>query len=244
MPALLSDFIDIHTHILPGIDDGPKDVSDSIALARVYERAGITKVFATPHFLPGTAWSADKETVLQLICNLQAVLDAEQINLHIVPGMEIGFHKKMVEGVLSAQLLSLGNSSYFLIEPPLHGVLIDFYESLVYLLKQKIKLIIAHPERVEMFRQRPDLLEILVLSGARTQINTGSLLGHYGDVSKQLALDLWQNNQLHYIASDAHNYNKRAPLTLADWESIRNLPDGEHLLRCCSHNSGELGGQT
>ena len=67
-----------------------KTCQDSIELARAYERAGITKVFATPHFMPGTAWSADKETVLQLIDKLQAVLDAEQINLQIVPGMEIG----------------------------------------------------------------------------------------------------------------------------------------------------------
>ena len=110
MPTLLRDFIDIHTHILPGIDDGPKDMSDSITLAREYERAGITKVFATPHFMPGTAWSADKETVLQLIDKLQTALDAEQVNLHIVPGMEIGFHKMMVERILSGQLLALGNS--------------------------------------------------------------------------------------------------------------------------------------
>ncbi len=75
-------------------------------------------------------------------------------------------------------------------------------------------------------------------------MNTGSLLGHFGDVSKQIALDLWQNKQLHYIASDAHNYNTRAPLTLADWESIRKLPDGEHLLCYCSQNSKELAGQT
>lgn len=240
MPALLSDFIDIHTHILAGVDDGPRDVSGSLTLARAYERAGITRVFATPHFLPGTAWSADKETVLQLICELQAVLDAEQIHLHIVPGMEIGYHKKIVEGVLSGQLLSLGNSDYFLIEPPLHGVLVHFHESLLYLLKQKTKLIIAHPERVKMFHQRPDLLDQLVVNGARTQVNTGSLLGYFGNTSKQLALDLWYNNQLHYIASDVHDLDKRAPLSGREWEILQNLPEGEQLLSSCSRNSREL----
>ncbi len=244
MAALLCDFIDIHTHILPGIDDGPRDMAGSVKIARAYERSGISTVFATPHYMPGTAWSADKNTVLQLISEFQAILDVEQIKLRILPGMEIAYHKKMVERICSRQVLALGESSYFLIEPPLHDMSDDFCKSLMYLLEQEVKLIIAHPERVAIFQKRPNLLEKLVLSGARTQINTGSLLGHYGDVSKQIALDLWQNNQLHYIASDAHNYNKRAPLTLADWESIRNLPDGEHLLHSCSHNSGELGGQT
>lgn len=244
MAAQLCDFIDIHAHVLPGIDDGPKDMAGSVKLARAYERSGISTVFATSHYIPGTAWASDKENVLQLISDLQAILDAEQIKLRIFPGMEIAYHKKMAERICSGQVLALGESSYFLIEPPLHDIADDFYKSLVYLLEQEVKLIIAHPERVAIFQKRPNLLEKLVLFGARTQINTGSLLGQYGDGSKQLALDLWQNNQLHYIASDAHNLNKRAPLTLDDWESIRNLPDGEHLLRCCSHNSRELGGQT
>jgi len=241
MPANLSDFIDIHTHILPGIDDGPKEMSDSIALARLYEKAGVSKVFATPHFMPGTAWSADKETVLQLIDTLQAALDAERINVHIEPGMEIGYHTKMVERLLSEQLLSLGNSKYFLIEPPLHGILADFYKSVMYLLKQNIKLIIAHPERVRMFHQRPDLLEQLVQCGVRIQVNAGSLLGYFGDTSKQLALDLWHNNHLHYVASDAHNVHNRAPLTGTEWAMLLNLPDGEQLLTNCSCNGRDLG---
>ena len=240
MVTLLCDFIDIHTHILPGIDDGPRDMAGSVKFARAYERSGISTVFATPHYIPGTAWSTDNGTVLQLISDLQAILDAEQIKLRILPGMEIAYHKKMVERICSGQVLALGESSYFLIEPPLHDIADDFHKSLMYLLEQEVKLIIAHPERVAIFQKRPMLIEKLVMSGARTQISTGSLLGHFGDVSKQLALDLWQKNQLHYIASDAHNYNERTPMTQADWESIRNLPDGEHLLHFCSRNSGEL----
>ncbi len=129
------------------------------------KRSGISTVFATPHYIPGTAWSADKETVLQLISDLQATLDAEQIKLQILPGMEIAYHKKMVERICSGQVLALGESNYFLIEPPLHDMTDDFYKSLMYLLKQEVKLIIAHPERVAIFHKRPNLLEELVSSG-------------------------------------------------------------------------------
>jgi protein-tyrosine phosphatase len=240
MPALLGDFVDIHVHILPGIDDGPKDMAGSIELARSYERAGITRLFATSHFLPGTAWSADNETILQLISDVQAVLDAEHIDLQILPGMEIAYHQRMTERIFSGQVLALGESGYFLVEPPFHGVVDDLYESLLYLLEQEIKLIVAHPERIETFRQRPDLIQKLVLAGARTQVNTGSLLGYFGSACKAFAQDLWNNGLLHHIACDAHDHEIRAPLTSSQWETLRNLPDGEQLLLHCSRNNREL----
>ncbi len=243
MPSPLCDFVDIHTHILPGIDDGPKDMAGSLALARSYGRAGITRLFATPHFLPGTAWAADKEKVLRLVAYLQAALDAEHIDVQILPGMEIAYHSKMVERVFSGQVLSLGDSGYFLIEPPFYEVVDDLYESLMYLLEHEIKLIIAHPERVGMFQQRPDLIRKLVLAGARTQVNSGSLLGYFGKACKVFALELWDNRLLHHIASDAHDHTVRAPLTEIQWESLRDLPDGEQLLARCSCNNGKLAGR-
>ena len=240
MPVALRDFIDIHTHILPGIDDGPKDMAGSIELARSYERTGITRLFATPHFLPGTAWSADREKVLQLVADLQSALDREHIDLQILPGMEIAYHSKMVDRVFSGQVLSLGDSGYFLVEPPFYEVVDDLYESLMYLLEHGIKLIIAHPERVGMFQQRPDLIQKLVRAGARTQVNSGSLLGYFGKACKAFALDLWDDRLLHHIASDAHDHMIRAPLADTQWEGLRNLSDGEQLLARCSRNNREL----
>jgi len=243
MATRLPDFVDIHVHILPGIDDGPKDMANSLTLARSYEHAGISRIFATPHFIPGTAWSADKETVLQLVSEFQAVLDSEGINLHIIPGMEIAYHRKMVERICSGQLLSLGNSNYYLIEPPFYGIAGDLYGSLMYLLEREMNIIIAHPERAEIFIKKPRLIEKLFSAGAHIQINSGSLLGYFGVVSKQIALNLWESRQLHYIASDAHNCNNRTPLTRVEWDSIRYLPDGEVLLNTCSNNSRLLTGQ-
>jgi len=240
MAARLSDFVDIHVHILPGIDDGPKDMRTSISLAQSYERAGISKIFATPHFIPGTAWSADKETVVRLVSGLQEILDGQDINLNISPGMEIAYHRKMVERIFSGELLALGNSNIFLIEPPFYGLADDLYDSLMYLLENNIKVIIAHPERAEKYIKKPALIDNLVSAGAQVQVNSGSLLGNFGAASKQIALSFWQSRQIHYIGSDAHNCNNRTPITSEDWDLIRYLQDGELLLDTCSMNSTAL----
>ncbi|MCK5681797.1 hypothetical protein KAI46_13400, partial [bacterium] len=114
----LSDFIDIHTHILPGLDDGPKELSESIVLARLYTDVGIKMVFATPHFLPGTAWSASPEKILAATQMLQDSLHHSGSKLILIPGMEIAIQKNMGMNLDRGRYLPLGNSSAYLLEPP------------------------------------------------------------------------------------------------------------------------------
>ena len=173
----LNKFIDIHTHILPGLDDGPQDMAGSMALARCYEKVGITTVVATPHFLPGTAWAATKERVLDAVQALQDNLDKANIDLRVVPGMEIAYHKKLEERILAGSVLPLGQSRYFLIEPSFQGEQEGLLACLQSLLHKGQKLILAHPERVAMFQQMPQSLKKFVDQGLRVQVNAGSLLG-------------------------------------------------------------------
>ena len=236
MTSQLSKFVDIHTHILPGLDDGPKNIEESLALARCFVRTGIKIVIATPHFLPGTAWASSKEKVLEAVQALQMSLDKEKINLKVEAGMEIAFHKRLEERLLSGDLLSLWDSGFFLIEPSFHGEQEGMLSSLESLLRRGEKLILAHPERVDNFQQKPELLERLVGQGLLIQVNMGSLLGYFGAKSQETAELLSQNNWLHFIASDAHNHDKRAPLNEDEWAAFLGRPEGEDIFSSCTSN--------
>ena len=233
MDAVFSDFVDIHTHILPGLDDGPKSIDGSIAIAQCYQNAGVKRIIATPHFIPGTAWAADCATVLDSVRNLQVVIENYEIDLEILPGMEIAFHSRLVERICSGQMLPLGNSEHFLIEPPLSGIDETLIERLIILLNKDIKIIIAHPERVEIFKKKRAFLDQLISCGAKVQVNSGSLLGYFGRTAQNMAMELFKNDQLHFFASDTHDHTGRKPLDRSEWEHIANLPEGKRLQKQC-----------
>ena len=121
MMTEIQNFIDIHTHILPGLDDGPKNLQESIALARCYECTGVNRVIATPHFLPGTAWAPTKDKVIRSVQILQEKLNEEGIVVKIEPGMEIAYHGRMADRILAEELLPLSNSSHYLVGPAIYG---------------------------------------------------------------------------------------------------------------------------
>ncbi len=235
-----TEFIDIHTHILPGLDDGPPDMAGSIDMARCYEQTGVKMVVATPHFLPGTAWASDKGLVLRSVLALQTSLDDASIDLKIVPGMEIAYHNKLAERIFANLVLPLGDSGYFLIEPSFHGEQEELLASLQSLLTKGQKLILAHPERAEAFQRMPGALGKLVEQGLRIQVNSGSLLGYFGKKSKDTAELLRQGNCVHFVASDAHDHSQRAPLNAAEWATLLASSGGPELLSSCNKHLAEI----
>jgi protein-tyrosine phosphatase len=240
MTFFLNEFIDMHTHILPGLDDGPKDLAGSIAIAHCYEKVGIKTIVATPHFLPGTAWAPTRERVLATVQALQASLDKANIDLRVVPGMEIAYHKKLEERILANIVLPLGQSEYFLIEPSFEGEQEGLLASLQSLLNRGQKLILAHPERAAIFQQMPQVLRKFVDQGLRIQVNAGSLLGYFGEKSKATAEWFRQGKCIHFIASDAHDHTKRCPFDAAEWANLLACPGGEELLLTCNAYIDEI----
>ena len=240
MHSHISNLIDIHTHILPGLDDGPKSVQESIRLARCFERSGIKTIVATPHYLAGTAWAASRQKVLQRLQELQRVLEYEHIDLQVFSGMEIAYDKRLPDRLKSDSLLSLAGSGFYLIEPSFHGEQKGLLGCLHELLQDGFKLILAHPERIEFFQHQPEVLKELVNADLHIQVNIGSLIGHYGRECQACAEKLWYIDCLHYIASDAHDHNRRRPGTNKDWLKLLSFPFGEKLLQSCIKNVNEL----
>ncbi len=236
----LFDFIDIHTHILPGLDDGPEDLADSIALARCYTTVGIKRVFATPHFLYGTAWSASPEKILVAVQMLQDSLLSAGSPLTIIPGMEIAIQKSMGKNLDKGRYLPLGNSCSYLLEPPFDIPTFNPLEPLNEFLERQQKVILAHPERCEYFQRYPQTLQKAHSQGITLQVNLGSLLGRFGRQAQKTAEQLLAWDIIDYLASDAHSSKHRRPPNQQEWRALQEIINPETLHKLAYINPQQL----
>ncbi|WP_165998487.1 CpsB/CapC family capsule biosynthesis tyrosine phosphatase [Bacillus sp. Cs-700] len=207
--------IDIHSHILPGIDDGAKNLEDSLAMARQAFNQGITKVVATPHNKNGT-FDNGRESILEEVKLLNKELQLEGIDLEILPGQENRIYGELVEELEGSDLLTVNeNGVYMLIEFP-SSHLPRYANKLMFDLQVKgIVPIIVHPERNREIMENPERLYNLVKEGALSQLTGTSVTGKMGKKIQKFSLDLIQHNLSHFIASDAHNTISR-PFDLLD----------------------------
>jgi protein-tyrosine phosphatase len=229
-------FIDIHTHVLPGMDDGPKNLEESAALIRCYTDMGIRQVIASPHYIQGTAWAPSSLSVLDQVAVLQSFLQSQNIAMTIFPGMEIACHKKMGEHLLLNKFLPLGTSSWYLLEPSFTDGADAFFSCLEPLLEQGYSIILAHPERIPALWLAGDALMSLVGQKLRIQLNIGSLLGKFGKESRKAGMELMAANCVYYLASDSHGALNRRPPVQEEWETLEKELGADLLEKlCCLH---------
>ena len=195
--------IDLHCHVLPGIDDGPLTTEGSLALARAAAAAGTRTLVATPHVSWG--YPNDADTIARLVKEVNTRLAAEPIALDVRPGAEIAITR--VLDIEPAQLarLGLGGGPWLLIEPPFAGVTMSLSEIVRDLQRQGHRIVLAHPERCQAFHDDPGMLDALVRDGAITSITAGSLVGQFGESVRRFALQLAHDELIHNVVSDAHD---------------------------------------
>ncbi|MBB6447592.1 tyrosine-protein phosphatase [Bacillus benzoevorans] len=200
--------IDIHCHILPGIDDGAKSIEDSIQMAEEAVRQGIRTIIATPHY--NSQYANEKPAIIAAAAELNETLAKEQIPLTILPGQETRIYGELLEDYDAGKLLPLAETSYFFIELP-SGHVPRYTERVLFDMQMKGLIpIIVHPERNQEIIQNPDMLYRFVKNGALTQITAGSLTGQFGKNIKKFTGQLIEANLTHFIASDAHNVTTRS----------------------------------
>jgi protein-tyrosine phosphatase len=201
--------IDLHCHILPGIDDGPDTMAESVELARGEVAAGISVVVATPHV--NRRFPNDVETILRLTGELRARLAQEDVALTVLPGAEIAITQLADIEPSSLSRLGLGGGRSLLVEPPFLPVATGIDIALMALLQRGVGVVIAHPERCPAFQGDPVLLRRLVSAGALTSITASSLVGRFGENVRRFALQLAREGIIHNVASDAHDCVRRPP---------------------------------
>lgn len=211
--------VDIHSHILYGLDDGAKDLEVSIKMASQAVTEGISSIIATPHHRHPN-FSNDKKKTINRVKELQVELDKHNIPLTIYPGQEIRLFGEMVELILqNKELLTLNNSSYVLVEFPSSNIP-KYTEQLFYdLLVKGYTPIIAHPERNAEIAGNTDKLFRLIKNGALSQVTAASVAGMFGKKTQKLSLSLLEHQQAHFVATDAHNIVNRSCM----WESAGNV---------------------
>lgn len=198
----------MHSHILIGVDDGPKTFDQSIAMLTKAASEGITDIISTSHaYHP--QYSVPVFTVGEQVKQLQHEVNQREIPLTIHLGHEVRLNEKMVELYRTNQILSLAQSSYLLIELPSNTV--PHYTKFMVrdLVNNGITPVIAHPERNRGIVENPKRLESLIRDGAVAQITASSLAGHFGKKIQKLSVELVRSNLVHTYGSDAHNLSTR-----------------------------------
>ncbi len=197
--------IDIHSHILPGVDDGVKTLASSIELIRELSRSGATDIIATPHYVSETRYVSRKDNNLRLLEEVKSALLAEQINVEIYPGNEIYIDPKIAKMVSEGTISSMAGSKYVLVELPLNKSYPSYKDILVDLLDMGYRVILAHPERYEIIQTSYNVLLELHSLGVLFQCNLGSVMGKYGVEAKTLVKRIMKDSLVFAFGSDAHH---------------------------------------
>ncbi|MDH4610284.1 CpsB/CapC family capsule biosynthesis tyrosine phosphatase [Pseudomonas sp. BN102] len=206
--------IDMHNHLLPGIDDGAPDLETSLALARMAVQDGITHLVCTPHIHPGR-YDNTSVSIQRARAPFEAALKEQGIPLRVAAAAEVRFGMELMAGVCEGTIPFLGKwqgKKVLLLEFP-HGEIPFCAERLIsWLLQRNILPMIAHPERNKELMRTPSRLKPLLELGCLLQVTAASVAGRFGHAAEVLAHALLEQGVVTILASDSHNLQHRPPL--------------------------------
>ncbi|MEE0791241.1 MAG: CpsB/CapC family capsule biosynthesis tyrosine phosphatase [Clostridia bacterium] len=214
--------IDIHSHIIPNVDDGARSVEETFNILKEAQEAGFTDVILTSHFLLNY-YETNAQELIFWKEKLQEVLKKQGTKINLHSGMEIYITNQMEELLENKKILTLANSRYMLIELPL-ATNVKYFDYVVYYLEAKgIKPIIAHPERYKCVQKDPDIVEEYIEKGCLIQCNYGSIVNLYGREAEKTIKTILKKNQVHFLGSDVHRENGTYLIILDAIKKIRKI---------------------
>ena len=206
--------IDIHTHILPGIDDGAKDLTESLALLKLAENDGITHMVATPHIHVGRFNNATAQIKNDLE-SLKLEAHKEGINVKLAAAAEVRLDIELMAMVMANKLPFIGkiaDKNVLLLELPHSHVPQGYDKFIQWLAKQNIRVIIPHPERNRDIQSNLYYIQHLKQLGCDFQLTASSIEGEWGESAQTIALQMLKDGLVSYVASDAHSVKRRPPI--------------------------------
>jgi protein-tyrosine phosphatase len=202
--------IDLHSHILPGMDDGSKSLEMSFEMARAYVDQGVKYVACTPHILPGLYKNSGPQ-IKFATKRFQKELDESSIPLRLLSGADNHIVPGFVESLRSGHLLAIGSTRYVLVEPPHHVAPAQLERLFFEILAGAYIPILTHPERLKWIGNAYDKMQRLVERGVWMQVTSGSLLGRFGRDARYWAERMLDEDLIHILATDAHDNASRPP---------------------------------
>lgn len=201
--------IDLHSHLIPGIDDGAQNLEDAIELAKLGEAEGVTHLVLTPHHRNGQ-YINKRQDVLRFTHALKQEFQKANIKMELFSGQEIRISEHFVEDYYNNELLSLdAKGTYYLIEFPTRKLPDDAMKIIGEMIELGVTPVIAHPERNHAFAADFDLLFTYIEMGCLAQVTSSSYVGYYGEKLRQISKEMIKRNLVHIIASDVHHIEHR-----------------------------------
>lgn len=221
--------IDLHCHILPGIDDGSSSMSESLEMARIAFSDGIKALIATPHVFEN---SPSIETIKNKADELKKAVKKQGINLKIATGAELSYPVS----IENPSVYGLNGTKNILVEFPHHYLPINSTEYIKSLLSKGLYPIIAHPERNMSLLKNPSRLFDLVAEGASVQLTSSSITGDFGKEIQALSLYLIKKKVVHFVASDSHGAKTRRPELSKAMNLVEKLTNKKNALQLFVEN--------
>ncbi len=201
MSTITREIIDIHNHLLPGVDDGPKKSSESIQVLKLYASIGIKKVILTSHYIENSDFNKSVRVREKIFDKLKK----ESLDVELYLGNEVFITDNIINLKNDKEITTLNDSKYMLIEFPMYGFNQNIFSIIGLLRHQGIIPIIAHPERYNFLKEDISLIEEFLDYGCLFECNVGSLVGMYGTRAKRVFKYMLKNNYITFIASDIHS---------------------------------------
>lgn len=195
--------IDFHSHILPAIDDGSRDIDETYNMLREAKEAGFSAIISTSHYIE-ESYNCDKQEREKIISEIQKGLKQRNIDIKIYNGAEAYVSRDLNLQIKENKVPTINNSKYILFELPMNTKVLFLEDAIYNLLSINIVPIIAHPERYTFVQEDPNILLELIEKGVLFQMNYGSVSGLYGKDTKRTAIKLLKANMIHFLGTDAH----------------------------------------
>lgn len=196
--------IDMHNHILYGIDDGCKTIEESIETIKNMKKIGFNTIVLTPHYIEDSSFKANNNLKLLRLEILKEELLKNNIDVNLFLGNEIFINESINELIINKEIRSINNTRYILIELPFNNQILNLDDYLYELKLKGYKIIIAHPERYTYFKDNYEEARKLYDSGVLFQVNYGSIIGQYGSSSLKLVKKLLKDDMVDFISTDIH----------------------------------------
>lgn len=213
-------FVDIHTHILPGVDDGAQNLSQSLELLKRAHCQGTGAVILTPH-CRGRYRNNTGQRLTEIFGQLRQVAEKECPDLELYLGCEVGYELDVSEKIADGTVLSLNGTQYVLLEFQQGSFRSRILDGVLEVLNFGYVPIIAHAERYEAFRKYPKLADEVIQLGALIQLNADSVLGKCGFGIKRYCHKLLKAHLVHFVATDAHDQKSRKPELRCCYQRLR-----------------------
>ena len=202
--------IDLHSHILPQVDDGARSIEEALEMARIAMEDGIEQMVCTPHMFNGLSRNPEPPEVLDRVGKLQDAIGNQ--GLRVLPGNEVHFSHEILEKVRADGVTKLNRLNYILVEFPTLTVPAGASELFNELIADGVRPILVHPERNAQLQTRRAMVADFVQQGVYIQVTAMSVTGEFGSAARNCAESLLRHNCVHFLATDTHRADRRPPV--------------------------------